>query len=186
MPIEIVEADPAWTAEFARLKAQWLPLAPPGAVFHHIGSTAVTAMPAKDVIDMQLTVPCLADVDVAAFEDAGLRLSQATADHCPAGLTLEPAELAKLLFKPRAGRAVNLHVREQHRFNQRYALLCRDYLRTHGVAARAYGVIKQRLARFFPDDEEAYYDIKDPVFDLIVEAAGEWARATGWQMPAGD
>jgi hypothetical protein len=39
------------------------------------------------------------------------------------------------------------------------------------VAAAAYGLIKQRLAERFPADPDAYYDIKDPVFDIIVEGS---------------
>jgi GrpB-like predicted nucleotidyltransferase (UPF0157 family) len=78
------------------------------------------------------------------------------------------------------------HVRERGRFNQRFALICRDFLRVHPVAASAYALIKQRLAMRFPMDPDAYYEIKDPVFDIIVEGANVWARATGWSEPPGD
>ena len=52
--------------------------------------------------------------------------------------------------------------------------------------AGAYAQIKQRLARRFPTDEEAYYDIKDPVFDIIIEGANDWAENTNWSEPPGD
>jgi len=39
--------------------------------------------------------------------------------------------------------------------------------------------------RASPDDD-AYYDIKDPVFDIIVEGASEWATVTAWSEPPGD
>nr|WP_259664542.1 GrpB family protein [Rhizobium binae] len=45
-----------------------------------------------------------------------------------------------------------MHIREKGRFNQRYSLLCRDFLRAHPIAASAYALIKQRLAQRFPDD----------------------------------
>ena len=64
--------------------------------------------------------------------------------------------------------------------------LCRDFLRSHPVAAQAYAQVKQQLALRFPDDEDAYYDIKDPVFDIIVEGAEEWALRTNWIQPPGD
>jgi len=32
----------------------------------------------------------------------------------------------------------------------------------------------------------ADYDIKDPVFDIIVDGANEWAMRTGWTEPQGD
>ena len=83
-------------------------------------------------------------------------------------------------------RSANLHIRARDRFNQRYPLLCRDYLRAHPDAAAAYAEIKRQLARRFADDADAYYDIKDPVFDVIMAGAREWAERTAWQEPASD
>jgi len=160
--------------------------APEGAYIHHIGSTAVPGLPAKDIIDLQLTVHSLAAVDDAAFARHGFkRIPGLAIDHCPPGLPLPEAELSKRFYKS-TGRSANLHIREKGRFNQRYALLCRDYLRAHPVAAGAYGQIKQRLARRFPADEDAYYEIKDPVFDIIIEAANAWAITTAWSEPPAD
>ncbi|CAA2144132.1 hypothetical protein OICFNHDK_4522 [Methylobacterium bullatum] len=79
-----------------------------------------------------------------------------------------------------------MHVRQKGRFNQRFALVCRDFLRARPVAAASYALIKQRLAERFPADAEAYYDIKDPVFDIIVEGANAWAELVGWFEPPGD
>lgn len=101
------------------------------------------------------------------------------------GLDLPERELKKRFYRSR-GRAANVHVRERGRFNQRFALLCRDFLRAHPVAASAYALIKQRLAVRFPTDSDAYYEIKDPVFDIIIEGANAWARCTGWSEPPGD
>lgn len=142
-------------------------------------------LPAKDVIDIQLTVDSLNSVDITALEQVGFEHKPDVSDHCPPGLMLPSEELNKLLFRS-TNRPAHLHVREAGRFNQRYALVCRDFLRTHPIAASAYGLIKQRLAGYFPDDKDAYYAIKDPVFDIIVEGANEWAERTGWSEPAGD
>ena len=84
------------------------------------------------------------------------------------------------------GRRTNIHIRVQGRFNQQYPLLCRDYLRTHKSAADAYGRVKQELARYFPDDVGAYYDIKDPVFDILMAGAREWADQLDWFAPKSD
>jgi len=65
-------------------------------------------------------------------------------------------------------------------------LLCRDYLRTHKMAAAAYGEIKQQLAKHFPNDPDAYYAIKDPTFDILMAGATEWATATNWREPVSD
>jgi len=38
-----------------------------------------------------------------------------------------------------------------------------------------------RAERGDADDLDAYYDIKDPVYDLIWEAAQDWSRQTNWK-----
>ena len=184
--IDIVPPREEWFEDFATLKQAVMRAAPDGAYIHHIGSTAVPDLPAKDIIDLQLTVDSLASVDDAAFEREGFkRIPGLMMDHAPPGLDLPEVELSKRFFRS-MGRSANLHVREKGRFNQRYPLLCRDYLRAHPVAAGAYAQIKQRLARRFPTDEEAYYEIKDPVFDIIMEGANDWAENTNWSEPPGD
>ncbi|MCX5480429.1 GrpB family protein [Kaistia geumhonensis] len=183
--IEIVEPQAGWPDAFAALKAAILIAIPPPHAIHHIGSTAVPRLPAKDVIDIQITV-----TDLAAFDDSGLVARGFVArlglvDHAPPGRDLAGAERLKRFYKA-PGRPANIHVRELGRYNQRFALLCRDFLRTHPVATAAYALIKQRLAARFPDDDDAYYDIKDPVFDIIIDGAEEWALRTGWRLPEGD
>ncbi len=185
--IEIHPYDPSWPDQFQAFKARLLPVLPAQAVIHHIGSTAVPGLAAKDVIDIQVSVPALDQADVEAITAAGFatRPGAPRTDHCPPGLDLPPEQLSKLFFKS-TGRPANLHLRQIGRFNQRYPLLCRDYLRSHVGAAQAYAVVKQELARRFPDDVDAYYDIKDPVFDIIMAGAEDWADRTGWVPPPGD
>jgi GrpB-like predicted nucleotidyltransferase (UPF0157 family) len=183
--IEILPSRPEWAEEFQLLKRTLLRVAPQGAVIHHIGSTAVEGLAAKDVIDLQLTVAALDDLDIPAIERAGFRLIPGLRDHCPPGLDLQDVDLRKRFFRS-LGRPANLHVREQGRFNQRFAVLCRDYLRANAVAAGAYAQIKVRLAARFPADVTAYYEIKDPVFDILMEGANEWAKRVEWVAPPGD
>ncbi|MBX9796202.1 GrpB family protein [Sphingomonas sp.] len=185
MKIVIVPHRESWAADFAALRDKLLGAAPPGSCVHHIGSTAVPGLPAKDVIDVQVTVPDLTLVNDDRFESAGFRATSVYRDHCPPGLDLPAVELSKRLFKGTA-RTAHIHVRQRGFFNQRFALLCRDFLRARPVAAAAYALIKQRLADRFPDDADFYYGIKDPVFDIIVEGANVWAEATGWREPPAD
>lgn len=183
--IEIVPPQASWPADFVALKQAVMRAAPPGAYLHHIGSTAVPGLAAKDVIDLQLTVIDLAQVDDNALAAQEFRRIAGLVDHCPPGLDLPVGELTKKFYRG-TGRRANLHVREGGRFNQRYALLCRDYLRAHPVAAGAYCLIKCRLAERAPNDQKAYYDIKDPVFDIIMDGANEWAQRIGWVEPERD
>ncbi|MEZ2222351.1 GrpB family protein [Rhizobium sp. RCC_161_2] len=185
MRIEIEPPRQSWVDDFAKLKLAILRAAPDGAYIHHIGSTAVPGLVAKNIIDIQVTVDDLAQVDSTAFEREGFTHRPGLIDHCPPELELPENELRKLFYKS-TGRPANVHVREKGRFNQRFSLLCRDFLRSHPTAASAYALIKQRLAERFPTDAHAYYDIKDPVFDIIIEGANEWAKVIGWSEPPGD
>jgi GrpB-like predicted nucleotidyltransferase (UPF0157 family) len=66
--------------------------------------------------------------------------------------------------------------------NGRYALLFRDYLRAHPLASEAYAQAKTALARHAPTDWDLYYDVKDPVCDIIMAGAEEWAATTRWSI----
>ena len=181
--IAIVPPDPRWPAEFRALAGP-LQTALGGRALRidHIGSTAIPDLPAKDIIDIQVTVAALDDGLAAALAPLGYtRFGTIAWDHVPPGHTDPPEEWAKQFYRPPAEqRPTNLHVRQAGRANQRYALLFRDYLRADPSAREAYAQIKQALARLHPDDVDAYYAVKDPVCDLIMRAAERWAVATGY------
>lgn len=154
----------------------------------HIGSTSVPGLAAKDIIDIQVTASDLSAEIEARLHEAGYkRLEHITQDHLPPGGDAEPGAWAKWFFNQRGDtRRVNLHVRLEGRANQRYALLFRDYLRVHLMAAAAYAQVKLALARYHTDDLAAYCDIKDPVCDIIMAGAESWAAATHWEPGPSD
>lgn len=172
-----------WPSEFDSVKAPLHEaLGDVAARIDHIGSTSVPGLAAKDIIDVQVSVPDLADRRlVAAFEQLGATATDISADHVPPGDQSEPSAWEKRYFRPPASwRPTHIHVRETGRANTRYALLFRDYLRHSAPAVAAYAQIKVTLSRLHPDDVDAYYAVKDPVCDLIMDAAERWADATGW------
>jgi GrpB-like predicted nucleotidyltransferase (UPF0157 family) len=119
--------------------------------------------------------------------EAGFARQEWTRDHRPPGMNLSDVELEKRAFTEPAGeRRANVHVRAEGRFNQRYALLCRDYLRAHPAAAGAYADVKRALTGIVGDDIDAFYAVKDPVFDIIMAGADEWAAATAWRPGPSD
>ncbi|MBL1178282.1 GrpB family protein [Pantanalinema sp. GBBB05] len=148
----------------------------------HIGSTSVPGLAAKDIIDIQITVPTLEPTIVSLLAKIGYhQIQQITQDHLPPGAS-QTSGWVKWLFKPSSShRPVNVHVRVAGQPNQRYALLFRDYLRTHPTSVQAYAHVKLALAKYHADNVEAYYDVKDPVCDLIMGGAEIWAVATLWQ-----
>jgi GrpB-like predicted nucleotidyltransferase (UPF0157 family) len=55
--VEIVEADPRWSREFQQIAADLRGVVGELSLrIDHIGSTSVPGLPAKDVIDIQITV----------------------------------------------------------------------------------------------------------------------------------
>ena len=183
--IEIVTYDEGWPGEFRAIGGAIREAMGALALrVDHIGSTSVPGLAAKDVIDIQVTVRELdAPAIAAALAPLGYT-PHATIDrdHVPPGAEGQPADQwRKLNFRPPAGqRRTHLHVRRAGNANQRYALLFRDYLRASPAAAEGYRRVKEALARLHPDDIEAYLDVKDPVCDLIMDAAERWAAATGY------
>ena len=182
--IEIVPYDQQWPVEFHRIGAPLRKVMRDLAVrIDHIGSTAVPGLAAKDVIDVQVTVATLdAGAIVPALAPLGYTLWEGiTCDHLPPGRDDPPEEWRKLFFRaPEGQRRTNLHIRQVGRANQRYALLFRDYLRADPRVVGAYEQVKEVLARLHPEDLDAYYDVKDPVCDIIMVAAECWAIKTSY------
>ena len=183
--IVIVGYRTEWPVEFERIR-DWLAGALGDAALRidHIGSTAIPGLAAKDIIDVQVTVAAL-DTSVLdpAFARIGCtRKAELVHDHAPPTAT-DGDDWRKLYYRPPAGmRPTHLHVRRAGSANGRYALLCRDYLRAHPLAAGAYAQVKLALARQDAYDWDRYYDVKDPVCDIIMAGAEDWAAATGWRL----
>ena len=154
----------------------------------HIGSTSIPQMAAKNVLDLQLSVWDLPEATAAfgtPLAELGYIRSPYEHDHVPAGDGGDPDVWTKRLWVRRnhPGGDVNLHVRVVGSPNERLALLFRDYLRAHPLAVAAYSQFKLALAAQV-SDLDTYTDIKDPVVDLVVAAADEWAAETRWQPHA--
>ena len=179
----------AWPGEFLEVRAHLAHVLGDSAKgIAHIGSTAVPGLGAKDIIDVQVAVDRLSADLVTRLSAADYEfVARHDRDHVPAGAATAAAagDWAKLYFRQRPGqRACHIHVRVQGCPNHRYALLFRDYLRAHPGARMTIEVIKHELARLHGDDADAYYAVKDPVYDLVWQAATEWAAFTAWSQDA--
>lgn len=184
--VRVVPYDEAWP-RLAAVELAALTAALGDLVLHaaHIGSTSIPRMAAKNILDLQLSVWDLQEA-AAAFDgplaELGYVRRPYERDHVPAGDDSDPGLWVKRFWHRRNHPAgdVNLHVRAVGSPNERLALLFRDYLRAHPLAVAAYGRFKEVLAAAVVD-LEPYTDIKDPVVDLLVTAASDWAAAEGWQ-----
>jgi GrpB-like predicted nucleotidyltransferase (UPF0157 family) len=181
--IVIARPDESWPAQYEKTAdAVRRLLGDVAQRIDHIGSTSVPGLPAKDIIDMQVTVASEPELDavVERMVAADWELRPPRRDHPVPGLPADDLQWVKrLLVEPMYRRRVNLHIRVAGRANQRYALLFRDYLRSHPETARAYATFKQHAAALRLEIGD-YSDLKDPVCDLIYLPAEEWAARTGW------
>ncbi len=190
--IEIVSYNELWPLEFAEIGAALRAALGELAVrIDHIGATSVPGLAAKDIIDVQLTVPALepfAPIHTAVTSIGYTWRDDIITDHRPPGDSSPDDEWRKWYFAPPPHqRRTHLHVRAAGKANQRYPLLFRDYLRAHPRSAAAYAALKYRLAEYHgrTADNTPYVAIKDPVCDIIISAAEDWAAA-GWQPGPSD
>ena len=161
-PVRLVPPQEHWQADGARLVARLEHLT--GAEVHHIGSTAVPGLAAKDVVDLQVEVADWAEVEAveAPLAAGGFpRRQDVTSDPVRAELDPDPAGWRKHVhLSADPGRAANVHVRVAGSTAARVALDFRDRLRVDAQAREEYAVLKQRLAVRHGDDVDAYAEGK--------------------------
>jgi GrpB-like predicted nucleotidyltransferase (UPF0157 family) len=181
----VVAYDPVWRDRGPALAAEIRSALGPLALrIEHIGSTSIPGMAAKPLYDLQVSVDDL-EKAAAAFDQplAGLGLERRPweGDHVPAGSDDPSSRWAKRLWGRSTGpEPVNLHCRVAGSPNERLALLFRDWFRAHARAIPAYAHFKESLAAAVHDDMDLYTDVKDPVVDLVIAMAEEWAATSGW------
>src|SRR6476660_6704375 len=183
--IVVSAPDPTWAQRAGVLIATLHGALGAGALrIDHVGSTAIPAMAAKDVLDIQVSVTDLVEAQEhfdRPLHDLGCaRAPYGTRDHVPEGRSDDPALWAKRFWSRRnTGEDVNLHVRLSGSPNERLALLFRDWMRVHPQAVIAYSAIKRSHAAAMLD-LDTYAEVKDPIVDLVIATAEEWAVETGW------
>jgi GrpB-like predicted nucleotidyltransferase (UPF0157 family) len=168
--VEVVDADPGWTAAFAVLARRIQGALGPAALsVEHVGSTAVPGLPAKPVIDIDLTVADSADEAawLPALEAAGFTLViREPWWHEHRCLTHEQPRCNLHVFSPGCPEPV------------RHALF-RDWLREHPEDLARYRDAKLGAAAETNDAGEHVMDYntrKEPVireiYDRAFRAAG--------------
>jgi GrpB-like predicted nucleotidyltransferase (UPF0157 family) len=186
--VEIIPYQSYWPSDFLAIASRLRHgLGDLAVRIDHIGSTAVPGLAAKDVIDIQITVANLNQELLLAMSALGYTHTQRNRqDHRPARVDGVETEWKKWYFDaPPGQRRTHTHVRVAGQANQRFALLFRDYLRSHPATAEAYAELKRRLVQNLADPE-TYPEVKDPAVDLIYLAAEDWAKITGWQPGPSD
>jgi len=176
--VEIVKWSPAWAEEFqARGALLRAALGGRAVRIDHIGSTSVKGLGAKPIVDIQVSVAAFEPLDglVAAMSGAGYVWRK------------DNPELTKRYFREGPGaRRCHVHVRRAGGWNEQWALLFRDYLRTHADARAAYERLKRDLAKQHRHDRHAYTDAKGAFLWATIERADRWAGEVGWTAGPSD
>ena len=168
-PEGLVPADPYWPPQAERIRARLQTACGHRALrVDHIGSTAVTGMDARDIIDIQVTVaaPEVMDELVADLLRAGYpRVESVTADQSVHGATTLLPKRLHASADP--DRPTHVHLRVDGLPNQRFSLLFVDWLNANPGARADYLKAKH--------DSGAEARILD-----AYGRAQSWARGIDW------
>jgi dephospho-CoA kinase len=183
--LRIEAPDPSWPARADRLIARirhGLDRNGPVDV-RHIGSTSVPGLPAKDVIDLMLSVRTLDEADELADQLGAIGFPRRPGEWFDNARRMPGLTWPKRFHgSADPGCEVNLHVRVTGSPGWRFALLMRDHLRAVPAARDAYAAAKAAWVERF-QDRIGYADAKEPWFDEEARAADDWAEKVGWQPP---
>ncbi|MDP8929598.1 MAG: GrpB family protein [Actinomycetota bacterium] len=169
-PIVLEDWDQRWVERFEQERERIVrALGEVVRRIEHVGSTSVTGLAAKPIVDIQLSV---ADVEDEAFYVPPMEA---------AGYVLRVREPGHRMFRtPDIG--VQIHFCTSGSDWERRHLLFRDWLRRSSEDRVRYEASKRELARREWDDVNDYADAKSTVIKKISERAESWAAATGWSL----
>lgn len=133
----------------------------------HIGSTSIPGLAAKPVIDIQISIRSFEPLDAIRnpLEQIGF------------GWRRDNPDLTKRYFQEtHRHKRTHIHVRMDGSWSQQFALLFRDYMRSHPEECEAYANLKYRLAEEYANDRHGYIDAKAPLIWRIMQKADQWSQ----------
>ena len=134
---------------------------------HHIGSTSVSGLKAKPIIDIMPIVRNIELVDVynQDMQDIGYE---------PKG---ENGITGRRYFqKGGDNRSHHVHIYQVGNYEIKRHLAFRDYLREHHIEKKRYGELKEKLAKQYPYDVESYINGKESLVKEIEVKALHWLK----------
>ena len=170
--ISVVPYDPEWVGEFEREAAAIRNALGDVLVrIEHVGSTAVLGLPAKAIIDIQVSVGDIEERE--AFVRPLERLGYLFAP--------DPDSPDYHFFgKPRERpRRYHVHVCAAGSGEEMRHLVVRDFLRLHPNETARYADFKRDLARRSHHDRLAYIEGKEPFMRDLEQRAVGWSKAHG-------
>jgi GrpB-like predicted nucleotidyltransferase (UPF0157 family) len=180
-PVVLVSSRNDWNNEFVSLALALcrLNIADHGAI-EHVGSTSVSGLLAKDVIDVQIRVPHFEEERVIAkFSEIGFRCRREPWNNLESTRT---GPVAKLVFAPPVGaRRSNVHVRIDGTKGASDTLLFRDFLNEDHEERDAWSRFKLSLVEGDHEiDLSTYGQEKQRAWALLMDSADVWAKERNW------
>lgn len=160
--IELVEYDSRWTAAYqkekelitAALKQQIIDI-------QHIGSTSVTGLSAKPIIDILVAVNKLNTAETYSSQLQEINYQY----------IYYAENVDRLFFRKGTPRTYHLHIVEYGSWTYWRHILFRDYLLAHPETAQQYEQLKREMAIKFKVDMNAYANSKTQFIQSIVTLA---------------
>lgn len=163
----LVPHDPSWAEEFEKEKAHLAQHILVAIDIEHCGSTSISGIPSKPIMNICMSVELLEDgADAESVRALREQFGAAGYEYKPSNFTDHQ------LFTKRAGPGVSthhVHVMSRAGRNWQKAIRFRDYMRAHPEVAAEYAALKTRLAEEFPQDRRAYAEGKNPFINKILE-----------------
>jgi GrpB-like predicted nucleotidyltransferase (UPF0157 family) len=164
--VRLVEHDPRWAPAFLAERVVLVEaLDGLSCQIEHIGSTAISSLLAKPILDIAVGMTASGDL-----RESIARLQQVGYDYRG-----DAGDGGGHVFVRASGevRTHHVHVVALGGAQWRKYLMLRDLLRTDAGARERYAAAKRALADRFPEDRQSYTDGKDEVINrLLREATG--------------
>ncbi len=164
-PVELCQHDPAWPAMFLAERQRLLSALPCAFLdIQHIGSTAVSGLAAKPIVDLLAGVESMAGAR-SLGEPLG-RIGYATSEAFNASL----ADRQWFMRWADGRRTHHLHVVVHGSSAWQERLAFRDALRDDPALAARYAALKQALAAAHRQDRESYTAAKSDFVRAVLDA----------------
>ena len=168
--VELREHDSEWETWALRESERLAKALGPTLVeVHHIGSTAIAGIMAKPIIDLIPVVRTIAEIDEkqSVIEALGYRWR--------GEFGIVERRFCVLTDPETERRIAHLHIFEQGSHQIARHLVFRDYLRAHPDEVHVYEGEKLRAQAIYPDDSQAYSNVKSTWIQACNYRAAEWA-----------
>ncbi len=125
----------------------------------HVGSTAITTIYAKPILDIAVKLKSISDMNIEALRQRGYSYRGPQNGNTKYHLFVLRGDSQISL------RHIHCYDKEEKEFNMLVGF--RDYLNTHSDEAEKYEQLKLEFAKRYPDDRSAYTNGKEEFIESI-------------------